>query len=97
VPRRITTTPFSSPRDPPHRVAQRPAEFRRANADHVAQGVLQVHADQRRQRRLQVPADEREVHVPVDVVLVAVHLEAPNSVFTTRVKIRSTERSLCSR
>ena len=63
-----------------HRIAQRPAEPRVADADDVAERVLEVDTNERRGVRVELPAHEREVHVTVDVVLEADHAERPKAV-----------------
>ena len=53
------------------RVAQRPVQRRGVHAQHVAQSILPVHANERRRLRVELAAHEREVHGAIDVVLEA--------------------------
>ena len=73
--RRITTTPESSLAT--RRIAARSGQpsFSLLTPDDIAQGVLDMHAHQRRQRRVQIALDQRNVHGFVDVVLVAAQVE----------------------
>ena len=56
--------------DARQRAAQRPAEFRVAHAEHILQGVTQVHAHQCRGLRLNGAANQRQVHGLADAVFV---------------------------
>src|ERR1022692_580298 len=54
------------------RRSQRPAQTVAAYAQHVPQSLLQMHAHERRRLGIQIALDERDVHVLVDMVLVAI-------------------------
>src|SRR6185503_7391089 len=67
--------PVTFLRDARHRGTQWPAHRVVTNADHVAQRVLQVHANQRHTLVAQLTGKQREMHGAVDMILVAKHAE----------------------
>jgi hypothetical protein len=75
--RRITMTPEGSAATRRIAAAQRPAELVAARTDDVAQRILDVHAHERRQRRIQLAVHHRHVHGLVHVILVAAQAKRP--------------------
>ena len=70
------TTPRPLLRDSLHRRANRPTQRIVANADDIAQSILQVNAHERRDvAHLSITAYQRQMHRAIDVILVAAHLK----------------------